>query len=101
VLGGRIEAPAAGYEDQLGRPGVDKQVRRLRTPHGRAWPLTLSIAEYRRPTGTTKTPQAIRDDPEKGRIPAMPRKARSGEHWRIPTVRLLDDLGVPYEVEAA
>ena len=32
----------------------------------------------------------------------MPRKARrSGEHWQIPTVRLLDDLGVPYEFEAA
>ena len=73
----------------------------VRTPDGRAWPLTLSVAEYRQLTGTKKTAQAIRDDLEKGRIPAMPRKARSGEHWQIPTVRLLDDLGVPYEFEAA
>ena len=50
----------------------------VRTTDGRAWPLTLSVGEYRQLTGTKKTAQAIRDDLEKGRIPAKPRKARSG-----------------------
>ena len=75
--------------------------RVVRTSDGRAWPLTLSVAEYRQLTGTKKTAQTIRDDLEKGRISAMPRKGRSGEHWQIPTVGLLDDSGVPYEFEAA
>ena len=72
-----------------------------RTPDGRAWPLTLSVVEYRRLTGTKKTAQAIRDDRKKGRIPATSRKAWSGEHWTSAYVRLLDYLGVPYEFEAA
>ena len=57
----------------------------VRTPDGRAWPLTLSVAQYRQLTGTKKTAQAIRDDLEKGRIPAMPRGKRgAGSTGRSP-----------------
>jgi hypothetical protein len=45
-----------------------------------------------------KSDHAIRDACVRGELPTLSRPNRSGAHWRIPTVHLLDLLGVSYEV---
>ena len=41
----------------------------VRTPDGRAWPLTLSVAEYRQLTGTKKNGTSYQGRPGKGPHP--------------------------------
>ncbi len=48
-----------------------------------------------------KTGRAVRDDCESGAIETLPRSGGGGAHWRIPTVKYLDSVGVPYEIVPA
>jgi hypothetical protein len=45
-----------------------------------------------------RSDHAIRDDCIAGVIPTLPRAGGSGAHHRIATARLLDQIGVPYEI---
>ena len=45
-----------------------------------------------------RSDHAIRDDCVAGVIPTLPRAGGSGAHHRIATARLLDQIGVPYEI---
>jgi len=45
-----------------------------------------------------RSDHAIRDDCVAGVIPTLPRAGGSGAHHRIATARLLDQMGVPYEI---
>jgi hypothetical protein len=45
-----------------------------------------------------RSDDAIRDDCVVAVIPTPPRAGGSGAHHRIATARLLDQIGVPYEI---
>jgi hypothetical protein len=65
---------------------------------GRSFGLTVSTVEAGELYG-------VSDDTmcrlcEQGVIPTLPRRGK-GSSWRIPTGRLLDTLGIAYEVIAA
>ena len=48
-----------------------------------------------------KSGRAVRDDCDAGRIPTLPRGGGSGSWYRVPVAKLLDDLGVQYEIVPA
>lgn len=45
--------------------------------------------------------EAIRGQCRQGVLPTMPRQDVPGASWRIPTCRLLDELGIPYKLRPA
>jgi len=45
-----------------------------------------------------RSDHSIRDDCVAGLIPTLPRAGGSGAHHRIATARLLDQIGIPYEI---
>jgi hypothetical protein len=70
----------------------------VKTPAG-----TLSLISSPEQIGNVegKTGRAVRSDCESGAIPTLPRTGGDGGHWRIPTAKYLDQLGVPYEIVPA
>jgi hypothetical protein len=68
------------------------------TPAGRM-PLVASPEQVAPMLG--KTGHAVRDDCAAGRIQTLQRGGGSGSWYRIPVTKLLDDLGVPYEIVSA
>ena len=68
---------------------------------GGEWPLVLGVVSYQRLTGDERSTRAIRYECESGVIPTLPRPAGSGAHWRIPTARVLERLGLPFTVGPA
>jgi hypothetical protein len=72
----------------------------IRTPNGVELPL---IARPGQLAGVLfdKTDRAVRADCENGAIGTLPRASGDGEHWRIPVAKLLDAIGVPYEIVSA
>lgn len=70
----------------------------VRLPNGATWPLVVGPAGIRELTGDQRSERAIRNDCAEGVIPVLPRSTGSGGHYRIPTARYLDALGVPYEI---
>lgn len=70
----------------------------VRLANGAVWPLIVRPGELRTLIGDERSERAIRNDCAEGRIPTLPRAGGSGGHYRIPTARYLDMLGVPYEI---
>ncbi len=61
-------------------------------------PLVASPAQVAPILG--RSDRSVRADCETGRIPVLPRSGGSGAHHRIPVAKLLDELGIPYEIVA-
>jgi hypothetical protein len=70
----------------------------VRLPNGAMWPLVVGPVEIRELAGEHRSERAIRNDCAAGVIPTLPRGNGLGGHYRIPTARYLDALGVPYEI---
>ena len=70
----------------------------IRTTTGAILPLVTNPEGIRAITGDQRSAHAIRDDCAHGVIPTLPRAGGSGAHHRIPVARMLDDLGVRYEI---
>jgi hypothetical protein len=68
----------------------------IRTIGGMELPLVCSPSLVAPLLG--RSDHAIRDDCVAGVIPTLPRAGGSGAHHRIATARLLDQMGVPYEI---
>ena len=68
----------------------------IRTTCGIHLPLVCSPSQVAPLLG--RSDHAIRDDCVAGVIPTLPRAGGSGAHHRIATARLLDQIGVPYEI---
>lgn len=68
----------------------------IRTTGGMELPLVCSPSHVAPLLG--RSDHAIRDDCVAGVIPTLPRAGGSGAHHRIATARLLDQMGVPYEI---
>jgi len=68
---------------------------------GRELPPTLSVSRYRAEFGDDRTDRAVRMDCEAGKLPTLPRRAGSGQRHRIIVTKLLESLGIPYEVGTA
>lgn len=71
----------------------------IRIPTGQELPLVASPAQFGRVIG--KSDRAVRGDCESGAIQTLPRSGGDGGHWRIPTAKQLDAIGMPYEFVAA
>jgi hypothetical protein len=67
----------------------------IRTAGGLILPLVASPEDVAGPL-LGKTGRAARGDCASGAIPSLHR-ATADSHWRIPTAKLLDTIGVPYE----
>lgn len=65
------------------------------------FPLVVTPSRIRQITGDDRSDHAIRSDCVDGVIPTLPRTGGSGGHHRILTAKLLDQLGVPYEIVPA
>jgi hypothetical protein len=70
----------------------------VRTPAG-DFPLVASPEILGGLVG--KTGRAVRVDCESGAIETLPRNGGERSHWRIPTAKYLDSVGVPYEIVRA
>ena len=68
----------------------------IRATGGIELPLVCSPSQVAPLLG--RSDHAIRDDCVAGVIPTLPRAGGSGAHHRIATARLLDQIGVPYEI---
>jgi hypothetical protein len=68
----------------------------VRATGGIELPLVCSPSQVAPLLG--RSDHAIRDDCVAGVIPTLPRAGGSGAHHRIATARLLDQIGVPYEI---
>jgi hypothetical protein len=68
----------------------------IRTTGGMELPLVCSPSHVAPLLG--RSDHAVRDDCVAGVIPTLPRAGGSGAHHRIATARLLDQMGVPYEI---
>lgn len=68
----------------------------VRTGNGILLPLVMTPAQAAPLVG--KSEHGIRADCEAGLLPSMPRTASPKVHWRIPTVRLLELLGLTFEL---
>jgi hypothetical protein len=68
----------------------------IRATGGIELPLVCSPSQVAPLLG--RSDHAIRDDCIAGVIPTLPRAGGSGAHHRIATARLLDQMGVPYEI---
>src|SRR5665213_1027857 len=82
----RQPAPGSDRDGVLGRPCH----RRYRTAPGVLTITGRTDARAFRPLH--------RDDCVAGLIPTLPRAGGSGAHHRIATARLLDQVGIPYEL---
>jgi hypothetical protein len=63
-------------------------------------PLIIGPALVRELTGDERSERAIRNDCSQGVIPTLPRGTDSGGHYRIPTVKYLEALGISYEIRS-
>ena len=68
----------------------------IRATGGIELPLVCSLSQVAPLLG--RSDHAIRDDCVAGVIPTLPRAGRSVTRRRIATARLLDQIGVPYEI---
>jgi hypothetical protein len=68
----------------------------IRATGGIGLPLVCSPSQI--PPMLGRSDHSIRDDCIAGLIPTLPRASRSGAHHRIATARLLDQIGIPYEI---
>ena len=73
----------------------------VRLANGTELPLVIGPSQVRALTGDRRSEHAVRGDCSSGIIPTLPRAGGSGAHHRVPTARLLDELGIPYEVAEA
>lgn len=73
----------------------------VRLTDGREWPLVVGPAMLREITGDRRSEHSLRNDCAAGLVPTLPRGSGSGAHHRIPTAKLLEQLGVPFEVVPA
>jgi hypothetical protein len=77
------------------REEQDMETAIIRSPAG-DFPLVGSPATVAVLVG--KSERAVRDDCDRGTIPTLARGTGNGSWHRIPVAKLLDDLGIPYEV---
>lgn len=70
----------------------------VRLSNGVILPLIVGPARIRELIGDDRSERAIRNDCAEGVIPTLPRGTGSGGHYRIPTVKYLEALGIPYEI---
>ena len=68
----------------------------IRATGGIELPLVCSPSQIAPMLG--RSDHSIRDDCIAGLIPTLPRASGSGAHHRIATVRLFDQIGIPYEI---
>jgi len=68
----------------------------IRTASGSILPLVATPEQWGQQV-EGKTGRAVRGDCESGAIETLPRSGGQKSHWRIPTAKALDALGVPYE----
>ena len=68
----------------------------IRATGGIELPLVCSPSQVAPMLGRSE--HSIRDDCIAGLIPTLPRASGSGAHHRIATARLLDQIGIPYEI---
>ena len=68
----------------------------VRATGGIELPLVCSPSQVAPMLG--RSDHSIRDDCVAGLIPTLPRAGGSGAHHRIATARLLDQIGIPYEI---
>ena len=68
----------------------------VRATGGIELPLVCSPSQVAPMLG--RSDHSIRDDCIAGLIPTLPRANGSGPHHRIATARLLDQIGIPYEI---
>lgn len=71
----------------------------VQAPQGRTFGLTMTPEDAGALLGLSD--EAVREQCRQGVIPTMPRTDLAGASWRIPTIRLLDALGLPYEISPA
>jgi hypothetical protein len=68
----------------------------VRTGDGVLLPLVITPVQAAPLVG--KGLDTVRADCEAGLMPTMPRARNPRAHWRIPTIRLLELLGIPFEL---
>lgn len=73
----------------------------IRLADGTELPLVIGPAGAKKLTGDHRSERAVRNDCTAGIIPTLRRGGGSGAHHRIPTAKLLDSLGVPYDIAAS
>lgn len=66
---------------------------------GRTFGLTMTPEEVGSLQGLSD--EAVRTQCRQGVLPTMPRVDLPGASWRIPTCRLMEQLGIPFEIAPA
>jgi hypothetical protein len=99
------QAVGSVHDERIDNVNPDRQGCRMnaalfvRATGGIDLPLVCSPSQVAPLLG--RSDHAIRDDCMAGVIPTLPRAGGSGAHHRIATARLLDQIGIPYEIVAS